>query len=196
MNQLLLDNIVEEASQICIGYTNERIGATLSGAINRVSLYNDSIRVHYLLGAIKAVYLVGSVPYIGLSPVEDSYVQELYQKIWHYNRKFKSDLSDYDAVVPDDGEGGACDPDLIGLAEDHYRSGNIPVVVGANPVTFIKNGVPTPFVENDYTVQAWAMSNSGYRQNNVVVVGMTAGGFIANDILEAGTLYYIATLNT
>jgi len=195
MNQLLLNSMVEESANILVGFTNERINATLSGTNNYISLYNDTVRVHYLCGALNSVYLVGTTPYIGGSAVTDAYVQEIYQKIWHYNRAFKADLSDYDEIVPDDGEGGAYVPNVT-TEDDHYRSANLPVVVGANPVTFIKNGVASPFTSADYTVQAWAISNSSYRQNNVVVTGQTAGGFVANDILEAGTLYYIATLNT
>lgn len=190
-----LENLVEEAANIVVRFTNERVAAALNGSPKYQSLANDSMRVNFLFGALDAVYESGGDWYIGGTEVSDAYVQEIYQKIWHYNIAFKADLTDFTEVVPDDGEGGVCIANPT-VTDDHYRSGNIPVVVGANPVTFIKNGVAAPFSENDYTVQAWAMSNSGYRQNNVVVVGMTAGGFIANDILEAGTLYYIATLNT
>lgn len=187
--------MVEESANILVGFTNERINAALDGKWNYNSLFNDSVRLHYLVGALSSVYLDGTTPYIGGASVTDAYIQEIYQKIWHYNRAFKADLSDYEEIVPDDGDGGAYVPNVV-VIEDYYRSGNLPVVVGANPVTFIKNGVAAPFSENDYTVQAWAISNSGFRQNNVVVTGTTAGGFVANDILEAGTLYYIATLNT
>jgi len=193
MTQDTLNSLVEESANILVGFTNERINASLVGSGTIQSLHKDSVRLHYLVGALNAVYLDGTTPYIGDTEITGNEVQEIYHKIWHYNRNFKADLSDYDAITEDDGEGGVVVVNVT-TDDDHYRSGNLPVVVGANPVTFIKNGVAAPFTSALYTVQAWAISNSGYRQNNVV--GQTAGGFVANDILEAGTLYYIATLNT
>lgn len=197
MIQAVLDNIKEVAASIGIQYTNGELNARLSGGGNVQNLSDNSMRAIYLWGIINYTYLVGEVPWIGGAAVTDAYILETYQKLFHYNGRFASvDLSDYTEITPDDGDGGSSGSESSSQSEDHYRSGSMVVVIGANPVTFLKNGVPTPFASNDYTVQAWAIAESGFRQNNVVVVSQVASGFTANDILEGGTLYYIATLNT
>jgi hypothetical protein len=197
MIQAVLDNMKEKAAEIAIQYTNGYLNSRLEGAVNVEELANHSARVIYLWGIMNYVYLVSEVPYIGGTAVTDEYILETSQKLWHYNGYFADvSLSDYATIVPDDGNEGDCSGGGDSQTEDHYRSGNMIVGIGANPVTFIKNGVAAPFEDNDYTVQAWAISNSGYRQNNVVVTAQVAAGFTANDILEAGTLYYIATVNT
>lgn len=197
MLSAVLDSMKEQAAKIAITYTDGRMDAIYRGTSKIEKISNDSMRVIYLWGIMNYAYIDGTTVYLGDTAVTDAYIQEAMDKLWHYNGRFSQvDLSDYAAIVADDGEGGAYDPSTTTQDNDHYRSGNIPVTVGANPVTFIKNGVASALPSNDYTVEAYAISQSGYRQNNVVVSGIVAGGFVASDILEAGTLYYIATLNT
>jgi hypothetical protein len=197
MIQAYLDNIKETAAEIAISYTNGRMEAMLKGKSNIQELENHSMRVIYLWGVINYTYLVSTTPYIGGTAVTDAYIEEVWGKLNHYKGFFIDvDLTDYPTIVADDGDGGDSVEDSASTNEDHYRSGNMIVTVGANPVTFIKNGVASPFESNDYTVQAWVISESGFRQNNVEVVSQVAAGFTANDVLEAGTLFFIATLNT
>lgn len=196
MIQAYLDNIKEVAAEVAVKYTNGRQNAVFNGTMDVRKLTDESMRVIYLWGVINYTYLVGEIPYLGDTAVTDAYILKTSQKLWHYNGVFSSiDLTDYTTIVPDDGEGGAC---VGGVSEttDHYRSGSLSVSVGANAVTFIKNGVASPLASSDYTVEVWVLTESGYKQNNVVVTTQTAGGFVASDVLEVGTLYYIATLNT
>jgi hypothetical protein len=155
------------------------------------------MRVVYLAGIIDYVYLVGTTPYLGGTAITDTDVLEASQKLWHYSGRFRDiDLESYSQVTADDGDGGATDPSDPSQGSDHYRSGSVPVVAGANPVTFIKNGVASPLPSADYTVEAWVIASSGQRQSELVITTKTAGGFVANDVIKAGTLNYIATLNT
>lgn len=197
MIQAYLDSIKEKAAEIAIQYTNGKLNARLNGEKDAQLIANHSMRVIYLWGVIEYAYLVGTTLYIGGTAVSDTYLRDTFNKLWHFNGIYSAvDLSDYTTIVADDGDGGAVDPANPTVTTDHYRSGNMIVTVGANPVTFIKDGVASPLASNDYTVDAWAISNSGFKQNNVVVGSLVAAGFTAEDILEAGTLYYIATLNT
>jgi hypothetical protein len=197
MIQAVLDNIKEVSASIGILYTNRSLNAKLTGSGKVQELSDNSMRAIYLWGVINYTYLVDEVPYIGGTAVTDAMILEASQKLYHYNSQSDIvDLSDYSEIVPDDGDGGVVVETPTPETSDHYRSGSMSVVIGANPVTFLVGGVPTPFTSNDYTVQAWVISNSGFRQNNLVIVSQVASGFTANDILEGGTLHYIATLNT
>lgn len=197
MIQAYLDGIREAAAEIAIQYTNGRIEAAFTGNGDYNDIFNDSMRVHYLLGAIDSVYLVADVPYIGGTAVTDSYVKSLSNKIWHYNGVFRDvNLEDYDAIVPDDGDGGSVDSVGAVVVDNDMRIGELAVGVGANVVTFYLGGVPTPFPNTSYQVDAWLITNSGYMQRQVVVSNKLANGFTVEDILEAGVLHYQATLNT
>lgn len=199
MIQAYLDNIKEDAARILREYTNKRVQSSFTGGITYTKVFNESKRCHYLARVIDYLYLVGEIPYLGGTATTDAYVKSVMDSIWHYSGTYDGvelDSSNFSTIVPDDGDGGACEGDSGSQTEDHYRSGNLAVTTGANPVTFIKDGVASPLESADYTVEAWVISESGQRQNNIVVTGQVAGGFTASDVLKAGTLYYIATLNT
>ena len=108
MIQAYLDSIKEAAAEIAIQYTNGRINAVFTGNGEYNETFNNSMRLHYLLGAIDSVYLVGGVPHIGSTAVTDAYVKELSNKIWHYNGIYRSvELDDYAVITPDNGDGGS-----------------------------------------------------------------------------------------
>lgn len=191
-----LDSMKESAARIMREYTNGWLNARLAGAKNTIALGNDCMRVVYLAGVIDYTYLVGEVPYLGGTATTDEEILAASQKLWHYSGRFRDiDLEGYSQIVPDDGDSGACDGST-GTTEDHYRSANLPVVAGANAVTFIKDGIASPLPSAAYTVEAWVIASSGQRQSELVITTQTAGGFVASDVIRAGTLYYIATLNT
>lgn len=198
MIQAYLDSIKEDSARILREYTNTKLYYSLTGNIGFQKAYNDAMRCVYLAGVIDSIYLIGTTPYIGDSEIEESYITDTVGKIWHYSGMSETiDLTPFSTVVPDDGGSGSEEgDDDTPQSQDHYRSGSLPVVIGANPVTFIKNGIPSPLASSDYTVEAWVIASTGQRQSNLVITGQVAGGFIASDVLKAGTLYYIATLNT
>ena len=81
----------------------------------------------------------------------------------------------------------------------NLRAGSQAVSIGANVITFFVNGVATPFgsdVGADYILDAYVMTNSGRKQSNLVVSQYLASGFVVDDILEAGVLYYQAIPRT
>lgn len=197
MNSTRLANIKEDCARILVQWGNGYWNARLAGAPNVEKIGDDMLRIHYLYNVIKNSFLSGSSVCVGDAVLADNTVETILGKIWHYNGKYADvDLSDYTAITPDDGDGGACDPTDPTVDTDHYRAGNLAVTAGANPVTFIKDGVASPLASTDYTVEAYVIAASGQRQNNVVITTQTAGGFVASDVLKAGTLYYTALLNT
>jgi hypothetical protein len=124
-------------------------------------------------------------------------VKTVFEKIQHYNGIYSSvDLIGYTEITPDDGDGGSTETGGGTTDPDHYRAGSLPVVAGANAVTFLKDGVPSPLASADYILDAYVIAASGQMQNNVVPTSKTAGGFVASDVLKAGTLYYTARLIT
>jgi len=187
--------MVEESANILVGFSNKRINSALSGASDYQKLYNDTVRLQFLVGALNAVYLDGTTAYIGSAEVSDSYIQEIYHKIWHYSGK-DADLSVYEEIVADNGDGGSIDNGSVVVVDNNMRIGELAVGTGANVVTFYLGGVATPFPSTDYQVDAWLITNSGYMQRQVVVSNKLANGFTVEDILEAGVLHYQATLNT
>lgn len=191
-----LDDIKTDSANVLIQYTNGYVYSRLKGTGEEQDLFNDLMRLHYLYAIVDGAYESGVDTYIGDTITED--IEEVYTKIHHYNGLFiDTDLSEFDEIVPDDGDGGSCSGSSGDTqSDDHYRAGNLAVVAGANAVTFIKDGVPSPLASSDYTINAYVMNTSGQRQDNLVITTQTAGGFVASDVLKAGTLYYQATLNT
>ena len=165
MIQAYLDSIKEAAAEIAIQYTNGRINAVFTGNGEYNETFNNSMRLHYLLGAIDSVYLVGGVPYIGSTAVTDAYVKELSNKVWHYNGIYRSvELDDYAVITPDNGDGGSIENGGTTVVDNNQRVGELTVGVGANVITFYVNGVATPFPNTNYQVDAWLITNSGYMQ--------------------------------
>lgn len=197
MNNTRLTDIKQDCARILVQWGNGYWNATMSGAADTHDIGQDMLRIHYLYNIIKNSFLSGTDVYVGDTILEDNIVETILGKIWHYNGKYEDiDLSDYAAIVPDDGDGGSVDPDNPTEDTDHYRAGELPVVAGANAATFIKNGVASPLPSADYILTAWVMATSGQMQTNIVATSQTAGGFVASDVLKAGTLYYTARLIT
>jgi hypothetical protein len=197
MNQSRLDSIKQDCARLLIQFSNGYWDSRLRGTSKENQNYLDNLRVNYLFGIIKESYLVAEVVYVGDTVIPDNEIETVFDKLWHYSGIYSDvDLSDYTDITPDNGEGGAVEDGGSTIDTDTYRSGNMAVVVGSNPVTFIKDGVASPLSSNDYTVVAYVKTPGGYQQNNLQISTLTAGGFVVEDILEAGTLYYQATLNT
>lgn len=197
MNSTRLTDIKQDCARILVQWGNGYWNATMSGAADVTVIGNDMLRIHYLYNIIKNSFLSGSDVYIGDTVIADNVVETILGKIHHYNGKYGDiDLSDYTAIVADDGDGGSVDPSVPSTDNDHYRAGELPVVAGANAVTFIKDGVASPLASADYVLTAWVVAASGQMQNNIVPTSQTAGGFVASDVLKAGTLYYTARLTT
>jgi len=197
MNSTRLQDIKQDCARIVIQYSNGYCNARMSGTRDENDIHNDLLRVHYLYSIIKNCFLSGTDVYVGDTIIADNIVETILGKIWHYNGVYADvAMSDYAAITPDDGDGGATDPCTPTQDSDHYRSGNLAATIGANVVTFIKDGVASPLASSDYTVDAWVIANSGQKQTNLVLTTRTAGGFVASNVLKAGTLYYVATLNT
>ena len=194
MIQAVLDNYTEKAAEIAVQYTNGKESGYLTGARDIADIENQSMRVVYLWGVINHAYLTGTTPYIGGTAITDAYLNETMHKLWHYNGVYEDvDLSSYSEITPDDGDGGAETPDA-GTPADNMRVGTESVTTGPASVTFEVNGYASPLDSANYVVSAWVISNTGYRQDIVDISGQTAAGFTANNIIAAGTLYYIATL--
>ena len=201
MNSTRLADIKQDCARIMVQWGNGYLDSILRGTPKENEIFNDTMRVHYLYGIIKELYLSGTDVCIGDVVLADNAVEAVFDKIWHYNGvsygiDFNADLSDFDAIVPDDGDGGTVDPTTPTTDSDHYRVGELPVTVGTNAVTFFKDGVAAPFPSTDYIVIAWVETHTGYRQSNLQPSTYTAGGFIVTDVLEAGILKYQAILNS
>ena len=197
MIQAYLDNIKEDAARIVREYTNKECYAALKGERDYKFYLNESKRCVYFAGIIDHLYLVDETPYLGGTEVTEEYVTSVVAKIWHYSGVYAdTELDSFLTITPDDGDGGACEGSGGTTDDDHYRSGSVIVTAGPNPVTFIKNGVASPLPSALYTVRAWAITESGQLQSQVVVTNQVAAGFTASDVLKAGTLYYQATLDT
>lgn len=195
MNSATLSAIQEKAAEIANQYTGGHLNARLRGVRDTKRLFNECKRVHYLYGVLSNVYLDGTDCYIGSKLITDAEVQQVSQKLWHYNGLFQNvDLSEFTPIVPDDGN-SECVGSGATNESDHYRVGEVPVVAGTNVITFYQNGVPKPFSTTAYQVDPWVEAYSGYMQRNLVVTKLT-NGFIVNDILEAGILKYHAILNS
>lgn len=195
MNSTRLRDIKEEAARVLIQYSNGYLDARFRGAANEKQIFNHMKRLHYLWSIIRNTYLSGTDVYVGDAIIADNVVETVYEKIQHYNGIYANvDLSDYTDVTPDDGDGGSETGD--GTTTDHWRAGNLAVVAGANAVTLLKDGVPSPLPSSDYTINAYVITLGGQRQDNLQITTQTAGGFVASDVLKAGTLFYTALLNT
>ena len=192
MTQERLDIFKENAAQILIQFTNGYLNSIFNGTGE--NLIGDCVRLHYLCGIIDEAYLSGGDVYVG-DTVLDS-IGDIYHKIWHYNGIYDIDLTDFDTVVPDNGDGGVVENNGTVVVDHNQRVGERTVGTGANVVTFYLGGVPTPFPSTNYEVDAWLITNSGYMQRQVVVSNKLANGFTVEDILESGVLHYQATLNT
>lgn len=205
MNSERLQDIKSDCARVVIQWSNGVWDARFAGHDYYQSVWNEMLRLHYLWAIVKNARLSGASVYLGDTEIADNILEQVKDKIWHYNGRFASiDMTDWidvsnigddGTITQDDGDGDTV-TDTTPTSDDHYRSDGVPVVVGANAVSFIKNGVVSPLASSDYTVQAWVIAESGQRQNNLVITTQTAGGFVASDVLKAGTLYYIATLNT
>lgn len=194
MIQTRLDDIQRGCAEILVKYGNSRLDSQLRGTGDREQAFLEGLRPQYLCGIIKESYLSGSDVYVGSQIIPDNDMETILDKMWHYNRN-SVDLSIYSEITPDDGDSGSTSPETP-TTSDNERVGSQVVSIGANPVTFLKNGIASALSSADYTVFAYLVTDSGYQQNNVNVSGKVAGGFTVNDILEGGTLYYHATLNT
>lgn len=193
MTQEQLDIFKENSAQILIQFSNGYLNSIFNGTGE--NLLNDSIRLHYLCGIMDEAYLDNGDILVG-DTVLDS-IGDVYHKIWHYNGMYSGvDLTDFDAIVPDNGDGGSVENGGTTVVDNNQRVGELTVGVGANVITFYVNGVATPFPNTSYQVDAWLITNSGYMQRQVVVSNKLANGFTVEDILEAGVLHYQATLNT
>lgn len=193
MTQEQLDIFKESAAQILIQFSNGYLNSIFNGTGE--NLLNDSIRLHYLCGIMDEAYLDNGIVYVG--DTELSSVGGVYHKIWHYNGMYADvDLTDFDPIVPDDGDGGSVETGGTTVVDNNMRIGQLTVGTGANVVTFYLGGVPTPFPNTNYQVDAWLITNSGYMQRQVVISNKLSNGFTVEDILEAGTLHYQATLDT
>ena len=195
MIQAVLDNYKEKAAEIAVQYTNGKESAFLTGSRDLVDIENNSMRVVYLWGVINNTYLVSTTPYLGGSATTDAYINETMHKLWHYNGFHQDiDLSGYSTIVPDAGDGGSGGGGSV--ATDNIRAGTETAGTGSVSVVFEVDGSASPLASASYIVSAWVISNTGYRQDIVSVSGQTAAGFTANGVVEAGTLYYVATLIT
>lgn len=192
MTQGQLDIFKENAAQILIQYSNGYLNSIFKGTGE--NLFNDCVRLHYLCGIMDEAYLSGGNLYVGDTLLDS--IGDVYHKIWHYNVTNDVDLTDFAAIVPDNGDGGAVENNGTVVVDNDQRVGELSVGVGANVVTFYVGGVATPFPNTNYQVDAWLITNSGYMQRQVVVSNKLANGFTVEDILEAGVLHYQATLNT
>lgn len=192
MTQERLDLFKENAANILIQYSNGYLNSIFNGTGEDV--FNDSLRLHYLCGIIDEAYISGSDVYVG-NLLLDS-IGDIYHKIWHYNGQYDVDLTEFDAVVPDNGDGEALPNNGTVVVDNNQRVGELAVGVGANVVTFYVGGVATPFPNTNYQVDAWLITNSGYMQRQVVVSNKLKNGFTVENILEAGVLHYQATLDT
>lgn len=97
------------------------------------------------------------------------------------------------------GEGGDAPSGSTVTYNLSLRAGSQAVSIGANVITFYVNGVATPFeseVGADYILDSYVLTNSGRKQSNLVVSQYLASGFVVDDILEAGVLYYQAIPRT
>lgn len=194
-----LDSIKKDAARIYVEYTNGLLQAEMLGDANWKQIFDDSKRAGYLFDVIDQAYLSGATVYVGDTAVTDAYIQGTRDKIQHYSGVFDYvDLSEssYDAITPDDGEGGSIDIGGTTTDSDHYRSDTLAVSAGVNVITFLKNGVPSPLASAEYTLQVWVQLASGYVQHSLVISDKVAGGFVVNDVTAAGTLSYTATLDT
>jgi hypothetical protein len=196
MNSTRILDIKEESARILVQYGNGYWSARMTGTLKEADIFNDMNRIHYLWSVIDNSFLDGSDVYVGDTVIADNDFETVHSKIQHYNGIYEAiDLSDFTAITPDDGDGGT----VIGgggETTDHYRAGSLSVVAGANAVTFIKDGVPSALPSTDYILDAYVIATSGQMQTNIVPTSKTAGGFVASDVIKAGTLYYTARLTT
>jgi len=200
MNSTRLRDIKEEAARVLIQYSNGYLDARFRGSANEKQVFNNMKRMHYLWSIIRSAFLSDTDVYVGDTIMADNDFETVYEKLQHYNGIYSNvDLSVYSDITPDDGDGGSDDGDSGGgstTSTDHWRAGNLPVVAGANAVTFLVGGVPSPLASADYTINAYVITSGGQRQDNLQITTQTAGGFVASDVLKAGTLFYTAILNT
>lgn len=196
MNSTRLQDIKEEAARVLIQYSNGYLDARFRGAANEKQIFNNMKRLHYLWSIIRSAFLSGSDVYVGDTIIADNTFETVYEKIQHYNGIYANvDLADYAEVTPDDGDSGS-ESGGSGTTTDHWRAGNLAVTAGANAVTLLKDGEPSPLPSADYTISAYVITAGGQRQDNLQITTQTAGGFVASDVLKAGTLFYTAILNT
>lgn len=102
-------------------------------------------------------------------------------------------------VTPDDGttdsntgEAGDSTTTTITNNNLNLRVGHQVVSIGSNLIVFFLNGIATPLPNASYVIETYVITSSGRMQRNLVISQQLAGGFIVDDILESGTLYYQA----
>lgn len=196
MNSQQLDNIKSRSAEILIQFTNGNIDSRLRGTSKIQQNFDDCLRLHYLYGIIDEARLVGSDIYVGSKQLTDVDFAEAYHKLWHYNGIYSAiDLSVYTDITPDSGDGDS-EPGGSVLSNDTYRSGQVTVLAGAATVTFMVDGVATPLASTDYTVDVYVRTASGYEQRNLGNVVKFTTGFTVDDILEGGTLVYLAIMDS
>jgi len=164
----------------------------LNGTSEISDIFEHCLRVHYLWGILKESYLSSGTLYVGGTELTGEELEQVTHKIWHYNGIFSEvDLSVYDEVDEDDGDGGTdCDGGTTTEFDDHYRAGSLSVNAGSGTVTFT-----SPLDSNDYQLTVYVTTSSGYEQRNIAVSAKYASGFTYTDVLQAGTLSYFAVLN-
>lgn len=191
-----LEYIKEDCAGVLIQYSNGLVDAHLGGSGDLSDIFNHCLRLHYLYGVLDEIRESGGLLYVGDTQLSGEDLAGLQGKIWHYNGIFSDvDLSDYSAVVVDDGDEGEC-TGTTSVVNDHYRAGEVAVSAGSGTVTFMLDGVASPLASSDYQLTVYVATSSGYEQRNIVVSAKYASGFVYEDVLEAGTLHYVAELNT
>ena len=189
--------IKENCASVLVQYSNGLVDAMFNGTDEISDILDHCLRLHYLWGVLSEIRESGGLLYVGDTELSGASLASLNGKIWHYNGIFSDvDLSDYTTVVTDDGDSGTCVPGTDSTTDDHYRAGEVAVSAGSGTVTFIKNGVASPLASSNYRLTVYVKTASGYEQRNIVVSAKYASGFVYDDVLEAGTLNYVAELDT
>ena len=198
MTQEELDILTENAAQVLVQYDNGMLDSLLQGTGEFRKIFNNAVYLHYLYGALKGITLTSGVPYIGSAVLSGSDVEQIYHKIWHYNGQYASvDLSNYTDITADDGGGGSSSSESSSsTSSDNVRAGHQASSVGTNIVTFTVDGIVSPLASADYVISAWNLTSTGYKQVNLNVTTQIAGGFVIDNVITAGTLYYVCTLET
>jgi hypothetical protein len=182
-----LDAYTREASEITVAYGDGHMQASLTGDSNLNNIVNNLQSIHYLDGVIQSAFLSGETLFIGSGEITDTYLFNTMNKLREYKGVY---IVDYDDL-PTAGTPGTPTPPAPSTPTELLRVGSVPVVVGANSIVFT-----SPLNTADYTVEAWVIATvGGARQSNVVVVSEQKSGFIANDVLKVGELFYQAIVN-